>query len=370
MHPARLLSYDELSAALEERVRRGAVSYAEDGPLRLYIYSHRCVYDGLWDDVSVLARGLVLDREARRVCATPFPKFFNYGERGTALPDEPFEAYEKVDGSLAIVFHDGTRWRVVTKGSFSSAQARWAEAWLGDRLQLLERGATWLFELVAADNRIVVKYDFEGLVLLGGYAPDGHEYGRAHLAEVAGRLDCRLVGVVTATSLRELAAACETMDRHQEGFVVRFASGLRLKLKGLAYRRIHALLSDTTPLGLWRVLDAGDDLDRIRQEIPEEFWTDFDDIRGRLEAQLRSLTAHVEAVHAAWADRSDRELGLALEQVDPRARPYLFARRKLGDRWIADPRTRRALLREIRPNGNVLDGYVPSTGLLGALDDG
>jgi RNA ligase len=28
------------------------------------------------------ARGLIVDRDARRIVATPFPKFFNIGERG------------------------------------------------------------------------------------------------------------------------------------------------------------------------------------------------------------------------------------------------------------------------------------------------
>ena len=61
------------------------------------------------------------------VRATPFPKLFNYGEFGIALPDAPFEVFDKLDGSLGIVFHDGARWRVVTKGAFDSAQARWAQ---------------------------------------------------------------------------------------------------------------------------------------------------------------------------------------------------------------------------------------------------
>jgi RNA ligase len=116
----------------------------------------------------VLARGLVPDREARVVRATPFPKFFNHGEMAAPIPDEPFVADEKMDGSLAILFHDGDRWRVATKGSFDSPQARLAELWLAAHpLHLLTPGTTYLFELIATDNRIVVKYDFEGLVLLG-----------------------------------------------------------------------------------------------------------------------------------------------------------------------------------------------------------
>jgi hypothetical protein len=43
-----------------------------------------------------------------------------------------------------------------------------------------------------------------------------------------------------------------------QGFVVRFADGLRLKLKGSEYRRIHALISRRTPLAMGEGLNASD----------------------------------------------------------------------------------------------------------------
>ena len=307
------------------------------------------------------------------VRATPFPKLFNYGEFGIALPDAPFEVFDKLDGSLGIVFHDGARWRVVTKGAFDSAQARWAQAWLAANVaeNALEPGVTYLFEVVYGLNRIVVRYAFEGLVLLAAYEPDGRERARPDVAQTAQALGVRLVDVRSGQTLPALLAACEGLDRDQEGFVVRFASGMRLKLKGAAYRRIHAVLTGTTPLGLWRALDAGEDLDALRREVPEEFWKDFDAIRQRLDARLDTLTGKVEGVHAAWADRDDKTVGLALASLDGDVRPFLFARRKHGAAWIADAKVRRVLLRAIRPDGNVLVGYRPSTHLLGALaDDG
>ncbi|MGL1080507.1 RNA ligase, partial [Vibrio parahaemolyticus] len=85
-------------------------------------------YDSAWDPVTTAARGLILDLEDRRIVATPFPKFFNAGERGEPIPDLPFIATEKLDGSLIIIFHHRGRWRTATKGAFASAQAQWAQA--------------------------------------------------------------------------------------------------------------------------------------------------------------------------------------------------------------------------------------------------
>ncbi|GDX80072.1 hypothetical protein LBMAG42_18830 [Deltaproteobacteria bacterium] len=376
LHPARRVSFAELAAALELRVRSGAVARVRKGALSLYVYTNRCVYDAMWDDVSVLARGLVLDHEAAVVRATPFPKFFNFGERGAgpdaaSLPNEPFEAYEKLDGSLAILFFDGEGWRVVTKGAFDSAQAAWAAAWLRPRaLHALDRDSTYLFEALYPENRIVVRYDRAELVLLGAYSGAGVELSRAELAGVATQLGCALVTAHNVATIHELVALTAELDRNREGFVIRYASGLRLKLKGAAYRRIHAMLSDVTPLGLWRALEANDDLEAFRREIPEEFWADFDCIRGLLNARLAAIQAEVDAAFLAHRGVSDADLGRSLDRLTPTVRPFLFARRKRGENYVADPSLRRTLYRLIRPDGNVLAGYAPSTHLLGARDDG
>jgi RNA ligase len=79
-HPARRIPYDELVARLvEARDRRLVYERRSSDDLLLYVYTERCGYDRAWDETTVLARGLILDRVERRVVATPFPKFFNLG---------------------------------------------------------------------------------------------------------------------------------------------------------------------------------------------------------------------------------------------------------------------------------------------------
>ncbi|MBO1019965.1 hypothetical protein IPV08_08305 [Methylobacterium sp. SD274] len=85
------------------------------------------MYDHGWDRYSLLARGLIIDPAAGVVVATPFPKFFNIGERHATVPDLPFEAFEKLDGSLIIAFHHSGKWRTATKGALNSSQAVWAQ---------------------------------------------------------------------------------------------------------------------------------------------------------------------------------------------------------------------------------------------------
>jgi RNA ligase len=115
-HPARLMPFEALLAGLKRAVAAGLVCRRWSAGLSLYVYTPRCVYEDAWDEFTLLARGLILDEAAGAVVATPFPKFFNVGERHGAVPDLKFEAFEKLDGSLIICFwHDG-KWRAATKG--------------------------------------------------------------------------------------------------------------------------------------------------------------------------------------------------------------------------------------------------------------
>src|SRR5262249_54900263 len=161
--------------------------------LRLYCYTSSCVYDGQWNEASVIARGLVLDTNNETVVATPFPKFFNVFERGETIPDLAFETFEKVDGSLIIIFWHGGEWKTATKGAFASPQAQWAAARLKTcDLTALQPGTTYLAEAVYAENRMVVRYADEALVLLAAYDEPGAELSYASLCETAETLGWRI----------------------------------------------------------------------------------------------------------------------------------------------------------------------------------
>jgi putative RNA ligase len=371
-HPARSFDFPTLHAALEDRVKTGSVTVDRRGPLAMYHYSNRCVYDVLWDEFSLLARGLILDVERGALVATPFPKFFNYGELGARLPDEAFHAFEKLDGSLGIVFfHDGC-WQVTTKGAFGAGQARWAQARLARcDLGLLDPRATYLFEIIYRDNRIVVHYDYEDLVLLGAYDGDGHELDAHTLAPLAAGLGTRMARRYEYAQVDDILRAAEALDKNDEGFVVRFTSGHRIKLKGSAYRRVHALISRVTPLGLYDALVAGDDLDMLRREVPEEYWTDFDSLRALLTGKLQALIDATEAEALRVRELSDKDVGIAAQrgEIPEPVRPYVFACRRSGAGWAHEPRARLGMLRAIRPTGNQLAGYAPSTYILGLRDD-
>ncbi len=369
IHPARRMPFNELMAGLERARGLGFVHRRNDktSGLLLYIYTPRCVYEDGWDEFAVMARGLIVDPAACQVVAAPFPKFFNVGERHGEVPDLRFEAYEKLDGSLVIAFHHDGRWRTATKGAFDSEQAAWAQARLDVAdLSALRPGTTYLFEAVYPENRIVVRYLDAALVMLAAYDADGRELSYDEVLVTCEALGWRAARRHVFASIADMVSHAAALPRDVEGFVIRFSNGVRLKLKGAEYRRIHALISRCTPLAMWEAMNAGDDMAAIRRDLPEEFWADFDDIVRLLKASIVAIEARVAEVAASIAHLSDKELGLALGSLPGDARPYLFAFRKSGG-VVGKPRD--SLMRSIRPTGNVLAGYVPSYAMGRVLDD-
>ena len=92
-------------------------------PLSIYNYSRTCQYENKWDDITKMCRGLILDKEGN-VIAKAFNKFFNYEELTlNDIPEESFEVFEKLDGSLGILFWYQGKWIISSKGSFTSDQA-------------------------------------------------------------------------------------------------------------------------------------------------------------------------------------------------------------------------------------------------------
>jgi len=234
-HPARTVPFAELWGGLQAARAAGLVMMREDADTgrSLWCYTTRCVYESGWDTFALLARGLVLHAGTQQVVATPFPKFFNLGERGQVIPELPFEVFEKLDGSLVIIhFHSG-RWRAVTKGAFDSPQAIWTEERLTHQdLSALRPGTTYLSEAIYPENRIVIAYAEPALVLLAAYGEDGLELETAALQTVAIALKWRMAERYRYDSFADLVAEAHRLPASREGFVIRFTNGLRLKVKG------------------------------------------------------------------------------------------------------------------------------------------
>ncbi|MGW6981034.1 RNA ligase [Streptomyces sp. NPDC054932] len=343
MSQETLTLHDLLPAqALAESIDAGYVTRKShpELPLSIYTYTRTAQYERVWNEVTTRCRGLVADDTTGAIVALPLPKFFNVGEHESgqpyapALPDEPFEVYDKVDGSLAVVFHYAGRWRVASKGSFISAQATWAQRRLDGRDTAgLRPGTTYLAEILYPQNRIVVDYgERRDLVLLAAFGRGGTE---VPLAEAASHWEGigSVVTVWPAMPIDELIALTESntlpggasaTGTQAEGFVLRFASGVRAKAKLSEYVRLHRVLTKITERDIWRAhgiqrfaglpvkqlaqglgttvaeieASGGKPLDALLDQVPDEFDTWVREVIDRIEDEAARRERAIDEAYA------------------------------------------------------------------------
>lgn len=197
--------------------------------------------------------------------------------------------YPKWDGSLGICWFDPLReaWRITTRGSFNSEQAVYATAYLDQHPELknnLQPGFTYLFEIIYPENRIVVNYgDLSTLVILGiieNTTGDEVELDEVMLFAMESRCfhpwsTQKLGPFGPQQKIADLITICETLPANEEGFVIRFQSGLRVKIKGEQYKAVHKLKTRLTPKGVHEILLEGLDPKAILANIPDEFYQEF-----------------------------------------------------------------------------------------------
>jgi RNA ligase len=237
-------------------------------PLAIFNYSRTCQYDRLWDEVTLNCRGLILDTEGN-VIAKPFPKFFNMEELSDSeIPKEAFEVFEKMDGSLGIFFHYNGEWHMATRGSFTSEQA--IKGMEIAKREGLDRKCvpdfTYLFEIIYPENRIVVDYGTdERLVLLSIINPEGNEIPYDEIEMDGWDIVNRYDGVNDYTKLKEMIA------NDAEGYVIRFRNGMRMKIKGDEYVRLHRILTNFSTTDIWELMRTKGNMNEFLDRVPDEF---------------------------------------------------------------------------------------------------
>lgn len=233
-------------------------------PLYIWNYSRTAQYDMIWDQITLNMRATVTDHDGN-VVARSFEKFFNYEEL-SEFPDVPYKLFEKMDGSLILLFNYNGEWIVSSKGSFTSDQALKAtEILKNHHLECLPMHLTYSFELIGRSNQIVVDYGPEDrLVMLAAFNKKGGEY---HISEF---IDC---GIELVSEHKVWNGDWNTIKSeiadNKEGYVVRFDNGFRMKIKGETYIRLHKIMTSLSTVDIWEHL-KDDRMEELLEIIPDE----------------------------------------------------------------------------------------------------
>jgi len=303
-------------------------------PLTIWNYSEKVQYESLWDDITLQTRGLVTDDKGN-VVARPFKKFFNQ-EEGKHTPTSEFDVYAKMDGSLGLLFNYEGEWVMATRGSFTSDQAiKGMEMLSKYDYNRLNKGYTYLFEIIYADNRIVCRYDFEDVVLLGvietstGYEVNIHDgENDIRLRNLINNLGFRVVKKYDG--IKDYSVLKGMIRDDEEGYVVRFSNGDRMKVKGEEYLRLHKIMTNVSTTAIWEVLSSGGNMDDLLKDVPDEFYKKIKEYVKQLRYQYWSVQEHAGKYFDNLYESYDRELPEKakyaewVKQFDKHLHPILF----------------------------------------------
>lgn len=263
-------------AEVEKRIEQGLIDKTKHPTLPLWIlnYTKECQFAHAWDEYTNVCRGLIVDAEYN-IIQRPFVKFFNYEEieDKTTIPNLPFEAFEKLDGSLGILYWAGDEPYIATRGSFTSDMAVHATWLLHERYSevtpRLDKSKTYLFEIIYPENHIVVNYgDTDDIFLLAVIDTEtGEDEDLRGYENIGFKTTPRYDGISDYKTIRE-----HFSGDNKEGFVIKFSNGFRMKMKFAEYFRIHTLLCGISEKKIFELVVNGQlsDLADIIENLDEE----------------------------------------------------------------------------------------------------
>jgi RNA ligase len=296
-------------------------------PLRIYSYTPTTQYGSHWNYYTKLCRGLVVD-EKNNIVARPLPKFFNIGQEENIEPNPDtakiyriplylkllnkinsftkkkapkegaIKVYEKLDGSLVIGFFYNNTFILASKGSLDSFVVKKANKMMKNiDTKNFKKGYTYLFELLAPETKVVVKYDKERLVLLAAInTSNGKELDIKDI-DYPDKVE-RIEGI---NSLNDLPLLDST---NKEGFVIKYSNNYRLKFKFEEYKLLHYVVTGVSNKDIWKamVYEADPinthiswklDLEEVLKEVPDEFYEWYNNEYTMLKNQLKDTKERV-----------------------------------------------------------------------------
>lgn len=285
-------------------------------PLYIYNYSKKCQFKHAWNEVTETCRGLIVDEDLN-IIARPFKKFYNYEEllqMNIQIPDEEFEVYEKLDGSLGILYFWEDKAYIATRGSFTSSIALHATNILNEKydVSLLDKSKTYLFEIIYPEDLHIVTYkNIDDIFLLAVIDNEtGIDYDISKWNSIF-KCTTKYDGFNDYTKVRDAFSG-----KNREGFVIKFKSGFRMKLKFAEYWELHFLKSGFTEKQILKYLidDDKESMQKALDMFDEEHQIFYNNIINKFKETYNSILNTAKTQYKEFD--TDKEAALYFKTCD------------------------------------------------------
>ena len=256
---------------LEQMVRDGYIKRTPHNNLGLYIYKYteKCTYEEIWNEMTIMCRGLVLDSDYN-IIMNCIPKFFNRNEKFAYKEyNMDYEVYEKKDGSLIQITRLFNGDILISSAGSLDINSPYIQ--LATKLmykqgidELIEYGKTYIFEMIAPLTRVVVNYgEEESLNLI---TIRDNETGKEFTSN-----DVRFK-TIQPLDLNIDSIDLQSKFDNKEGCVIRFSNGNRIKMKYKEYLSLHKTLSHLNEKFIIECIRDGLDLEVVIKSTPDEYY--------------------------------------------------------------------------------------------------
>lgn len=305
-------------------------------------YTEMVTFERRWNEQTMSSRGLILDLTYAKnnniiyILAKPFEKFFNYGENLDYEKDIDFNeiesVMEKMDGSLGISYIINGELRFATRGSFTSEQALKAtEIWKNKYSDanrkymriFTENHPTFLVEIIYPENRIVVDYNGEEKLVLLGIMSDEKDVDFHIVKQVGDYFRLPVVPQYEFT-LEKMLEMKKSISANEEGWILRFKNGKRLKIKGDEYIGVHRIIHGLSIKAKYKAWSEDNLQDFIRQ-LPEEFRPELEEFGREVDNIYTIIHNTTELLYRVFKVSDRKEYALKVNQYIPKEyRKFMF----------------------------------------------
>jgi RNA ligase len=339
-HISSIAPLEDFFAAVEARKVNSQTH--DEHPYTIFKYTQSTVFEQDWNDVTLAARGLIVNHETGEIVARPFAKFFNHNEGNAPVELMRGEAIvtEKLDGSLGISYltPDG-KLQIASSGSFASEQAQHANEIYAEKYEGkwdANPELTYMWEIIYPENRIVVDYgDEDDIYLLGAvHKATGRSIPASQVSEWQWKK------AEEYSSLDNLDKVLKSGERdNREGFILFFPeTDARFKVKHQTYVKLHRLATGLNDRAIHEMLATGGtaQLDEFMKTAPEEFTAYIVDTKKKIQGQFddeknRIVSSFESFAKSLPADTSQKDFALKVtSEVASSDRPYFFKLRQNG----------------------------------------
>ena len=305
----------------KDYIKKGLITertHPDDRSLKIYNYTAKTQYKGLWDETTRLARGLIVRNG--QIIAMPFRKFYNLNEieetKEENLPAETPEITVKIDGSLGILFlaPDG-KLAITTRGSFTSDEAMWATNYLRKNYKLpldIVTRYTVMFEICSPVGKHIIKYPHK-LYLIGlRENVTGNLLPYSEVIKKAKELNLDVLpGFRVYSPLQDLPLHLDNI----EGWVAMFPKNqLLVKIKTEKYRTLARYYQAITFNNILDLMTSGQyddvilrlpaELRREAERIKDKIMYFYDEIYNEATEYYRELPAGSRKKKALWIQKN------------------------------------------------------------------